>query len=187
MKIRFGIGAAAIALLVLGAAGCISEEPVTEADKNLFLRAGDLARYGVKNVDGHEKFSKVRQLGGAYQLTYEFKSPDGERRPLYIYANIFVARNASDAVMSGGAENIGLLIGLKAGGVEEREGRIPGDDQSRLRVLVKRGKPLGNVFTSRDGRKTYAVVLAGVYFEDAEDWKELLGPKLQQLAGYSPA
>jgi hypothetical protein len=187
---RFGIRLAFVALLLTCAAGCISEEPVSEADKNLFVRAGDLARYGFqfKNADGHEKFSKMRQFGGAYQLTYEFQSPAGERRPLYIYANVFVARNASDAAMSGGAENIGLLIGLRAGGVEEREVRMqPGDERGRLRVLVKGGKPVGNVFTARDGRKTFALVMAGVYFEDADDWKELVEPKLQQLAAYSPA
>jgi hypothetical protein len=99
-----------------------------------------------------------------------------------------VARNESDAALSEGAEKIGLLIGLRAGGVEEREVRMqPGDDRSRLRVLVKGGKPLGNVFTAREGRKTYVLMLAGLYFEDAEDWKKLSEPKLQQLAGYSPA
>jgi hypothetical protein len=187
---RFGIRLAFIALLVAGVAGCISEEPVSEVDKNLFLRAEDLARYGFQfgNADGHEKFSKVRQLGGAYQLTYEFQSPAGERRPLYIYANVFVARNVADAAMSGGAEDIGLLIGLRAGGVEEREVRMPpGEERGRLRVLLKGGKPVGNVFTARDGRKTYAVVMAGVYFDDLQDWKELVEPKLQQLAAYSPA
>ena len=189
MKTRFGTGAVVVALFLLGTAGCVSEEPLSEADKSLFLRAGDLTRYGFnyKNVDGHEKFSKIRQLGGAYQLTYEFQAPAGERPPLYIYANVFIAANASDALMSSGAESIGLLIGLKAGGVEEREVRMPGDERGKLRVLVKGGKPVGNVYTVRDGRKTYALVMAGLYFDDPEDWKELVGPKLQQLAGYSPA
>ena len=189
MKARFGIGAAVLALFLLATPGCVSEEPLSEADKSLFLRAGDLARYGFKyqNADGHEKFSKIRQLGGAYQLTYEFQAPAGERPALYIYANVYVASNPSDAMMSSGAESIGLLIGLKASGVEEREVRLPGDEQGKLRVLVKDGRPLGNVYTVREGRKTYAVVLAGLYFEDAEDWTQLVGPKLQQLAGYSPA
>jgi hypothetical protein len=64
---------------------------------------------------------------------------------------------------------------------------MPGDERGKLRVLVKGGKPLGNVYTVRDGRKTYALVMAGLYFDDPDDWKELVGPKLQQLAGYSPA
>jgi hypothetical protein len=187
---RFGIGVVLIALLLSGAAGCGSEEPLSEADKRLFLRAADLARYGFEyeNAHSHETFSKTRQLDGAYQLTYEFQTPEGERRPLYIYASVSVARNLSDARLSEGAEKVGLLIGLRAAGAEEREVRMqPGDDQGRLTLLVKGGKPLGNVFTVREGRKTYFLVMAGLYFEDAEDWKKLVEPKLLQLAGYSPA
>jgi hypothetical protein len=190
MKTRFGVGAVFVALFLLGAAGCGSEEPLSEADKNLFLRAADLASYGYqyKNADSYETFSKTRQFDGSYQLTYEFQTPDGERRPLFIYATVSVARNASDAALAEGAEKIGMLIGLRANGVEEREVRLPpADERSRLRVLVKGGKPIGNVFTARDGRKTYMLVLSGVYFEDAEDWNKLVEPKLQQLAGYSPA
>jgi hypothetical protein len=190
VRIRSSIGAIFVALFLFGAAGCGTEEPLSEADKSLFLRAADLESYGYqyKNADSHETFSKTRQFDGSYQLTYQFQTPAGERRPLYIYATVSVARSASDAALAGGAENIGMLIGLKAGGVEEREVQMqPGDDRNRLRVLLKGGKPLGNVFTARDGRKTYMLVLAGLYFEDAEDWKKLVEPKLQQLAGYSPA
>jgi hypothetical protein len=133
-------------------------------------------------------FSKTRQFDGAYQLTCEFQAPEGERRRLFIYASVSVARNASDAALSEGAEKIGLLIGLRASGVEERELRMPaGGDASRLGVLVKGGELLGNVFTVRDGRKTYFLLLTGLYFEDAEDWKKLVAPKLQQLSGCSPA
>jgi hypothetical protein len=190
MKMRFNIGAVLVALFLSGAAGCGSEEPLSEVDKSLFLRGADLAGYGFQyeNANSYETFSKTRQLDGTYQLTYEFETPEGERRPLYIYASVSVARNASDAALSEGAEKIGLLIGLRANGVEEREVRLqPGDHRGRLTVLVKGGKPLGNVFTARDGRKTYTLVLAGLYFEDAEDWKKLVEPKLLQLAGYSPA
>jgi hypothetical protein len=190
VRIGLSIGAVVVALFLFGATGCGSEEPLSEADKSLFLRAADLAGYGYqyKNPDSYETFSKTRQFDGSYQLRYEFQTPAGERSPLYIYASVSVARSAADAALNGGAENIGMLIGLKAGGVEEREVHLqPGDDRNRLRVLVKGGKPLGNVFTARDGRKTYMLVLAGLYFEDAEDWKKLVEPKLQQLAGYSPA
>lgn len=190
MKMRFSIGVVFFAVLLSGVAGCGSEELLSDADKRLFLRAADLAHYGFlyENADSYETFSKTRQLDGAYQLTYEFQTPEGERRPLYIYASVSVARNLSDARLSEGAEKVGLLIGLRAAGAEEREVRMqPGDDRSSLRLLVKGGKPLGNVFTARDGRKTYFLVLAGLYFEDAEDWKKLVEPKLLQLAGYSPA
>jgi len=186
---RFGIGAAVVAFTVSGLSGCGSEEPLSEADKSLFLRPADLVRYGFQyeNADSYETFSKTRQLDGTYQIRYEFQPAKSERRRVFIHANVSVARNASDAALSEGAEQIGMLIGLKASGVEEHEVRMrPGDDQGKLRVLVKGGKPLGNVFTARDGRKTYFLVMTGLYFDDAEDWRKLFEPKLQQLAGYSP-
>jgi len=190
MTMRFSVRVVFVALVLSCAAGCGSEEPLSEADKKLFLRAADLARYGFQyeDADSHETFSKTRQLDGAYQLTYEFQTPEGERRPLYIYASVSVARRASDAALSAGAEKVGLLIGLRSAGVEEREVQMPaGEEGGRLTVLLKRGKPLGNVFTARDGHKTYVLVMTGLYFDDAQDWKRLFEPKLQQLAGYSPA
>jgi hypothetical protein len=186
---RFGIRAALAALLLVCLAGCGTEEPLSEADKSLFLRPADLVRYGFQydDPDSYEKFSKTRQIDGAYELKYEFQPDKSERRRVFIYASISVARNESDAALNEGAEAIGMLVGLKASGVEERELRMrSGNDRSTLRLLVKGDKPLGNIFTTRDGRKTYFVVVTGLYFDDAEDWKKLVAPKLEQLAGYSP-
>jgi hypothetical protein len=183
------MGAALAALLLACLAGCGIEEPLSEADKRLFLRPADLARYGFQYDDpaSYEKFSKSRQLDGAYQLKYEFKPDGSERRRVFIYASVSVAQSESDAALNQSAEAVGMVIGLKASGVEERELRTKsGNGQSKLRLLVKGDKPLGNIFTVRDGRKTYFLVMTGFYFDDAEDWKKLVAPKLEQLAGYSP-
>ena len=189
VQMRFGMGAAWAALLLVCLAGCGREEPLSEVDKSLFLRPADLARYGFQYDDpaSYEKFSKSRQIDGAWQLKYEFQPDKSERRRVFIYASVSVAKNESDAALNEGAEAVGMLIGLKASGVEDREVRMkPGNEQSKLRLLVKGDKPLGNVFTTRDGRKTYFIVMTGLYFDDAEDWKKLFAPKLEQLASYSP-
>lgn len=60
-------------------------------------------------------------------------------------------------------------------------------DSSSFTVLVKDEKPIGNVFTVRDGKKTYLLVMAGVFFRNPEEWGRLVGPKLKLLAAYSPA
>ena len=106
---------------------------------------------------------------------------------MFIYASVSVAQSESDAALNESAEAVGMIIGLKASGVEERELRMKSGSQSKLRLLVKGDKPLGNIFTVRDGRKTYFLVMTGLYFDDPEDWKKLVAPKLEQLAGYSPA
>jgi hypothetical protein len=190
VQTRFGIRTAFAALLLACLAGCGIEEPLSEADKSLFLRPTDLVRYGFQYDDpeSYEKFSKSRQIDGAYQLKYEFQPGKSERRRVFIYASVSVAKNESDAALNESAEAVGMLIGLKASGVEDREVQMKtsSNEQSKLRLLVKGDKPLGNIFTTRDGRKTYFIVVTGLYFDDAEDWKKLFAPKLEQLAGYSP-
>ena len=189
MQTRFGMRTAFAALLLACLAGCGIEEPLSEADKSLFLRPADLVRYGFQYDDpaSYEKFSKSRQIDGAYQLKYEFKPDGSEPRRVFIYASVSVAQSESDAALNESAEAVGMVIGLKASGVEERELRLKsGNDQSKLRLLVKGDKPLGNIFTVRDGRNTYLLMVTGLYFDDAEDWKKLVAPKLEQLAGYSP-
>jgi hypothetical protein len=180
------------ALVLFGVAACGFEQPVAETDKALFLRVADLARVGVRYPDSaaHEKFSKTKHLGGVYELSYQFQTPESEeRRPLFIYASVSVQTKATDAMMTEGAEKIGLLIGLKREGVEERDvaGAQRYGDSSRFALLVRDDKPIGNLFTMREGRKTYLLVISGVYFEDPELWKKLIGPKLEQLAAYSPS
>jgi hypothetical protein len=189
---RLGYRALVGALLLLGIAACGTEQPVAEDDRALFLRVADLAEFGVRyrDAEAHEKFSKRKHFDGAYELNYEFKTPESEQeRPLFIFGSISVQQKTSDAMMSEGAEKIGLLIGFKKEGVEEREvaGAQRFGDSSKFTVLVKDERPIGNVFTVRDGKKTYLLVVAGVFFKDPEAWSRLIGPKLKRLAAYSPA
>lgn len=183
--------ALAAALLALGLAACGAEQPVGEADKALFLRVGDLAELGVRysDAEAHETFAKRRQFDGTYELNYEFKTPESEQaRPLFIYTSVSVQPKASDAMLATGAEKLGLMIGLKREGVEEREveGAPRFGDASRFGMLVKDEKPIGNVFSVRDGRKTYLLVISGIYFKDPELWRRVIAPKLARLAAYSP-
>jgi hypothetical protein len=152
----------------------------------------DLDEFGVRyrGAEAHEKFSKRKYFDGAHELNYEFKTPEsGEERPLFIFGSISLQQKTSDAMISEGAEKIGLLIGFKKEGVEEREvaGAQRFGDSSTFTVLVKDEPPIGNVFTVRDGKKTYMLVVAGVFFKDPEASSRLIGPKLKRLAAYSPA
>lgn len=179
------------ALLVCGVAGCGSEQPVSTEDKAIFLRATDLAKFGFRheNAEAYETFSKTRHFDGTYELSYQFGTPDSEQQhPLYIYISVSVERRASDAMISQKAEKLGLVVGLKAEGAEEREvpGTFPYGDDARLSLIVKGENPIGNIFTLRDKGKTYLLVLSGVYFDDPELFKKLIGPQVQRFAAYSP-
>ncbi len=181
----------AAALLVCGVAACGSEQPVSAEDKALFLRVADLAAYGFRyeNAEAYETFTKVKHIDGKYELTYQFTTPDtAQEKPLFIYISVAIERRASNALISQKAEKLGLMIGFKSEGIEERElpGSYPYGEEARLALLVKGEDPIGNTFTVRDNEKTYLLLLTGVYFAEPELFKQLIGPKVQRLAGYSP-
>jgi hypothetical protein len=180
-----------VALLACGAAACGMEQPVSANDKALFLRPADLGRFGFRfeNAAVHETFAKTRHFDGTYELSYQFQTPESQQENrLYIYTSVSVERRASDAMISQKAERLGLLVGLKSEGTEEREvaGSFPYGDDVRLALLVKGGNTIGNTFTVRDQEKTYLLVLSGVYFDNAELFKEVIGPKMRRFADYSP-
>jgi hypothetical protein len=188
---RFAYRAVLAAVLVFGVAACTSEQPVSAADKAIFLRAGDLEKFGFsyENAEAYETFSKVRNFDGTHQLSYQFETPDSEEEsPLYIYITVSIARHAADAVIAQKAEKLGLLIGFKSEGAEEREvpGTLPFGDDAQLSLVVKGEHPIGNIFSLRDQEKTYLLVLTGVYFDSTEHFANLIGSKMERLAAYSP-
>ena len=188
---RIGFRALLAALLVGSVAACGSDQPVSAEDKTIFLRPADFARFGLRYEDAepHETFSKTRNFDGTYELSYQFSAPgEGQQSPLYIYASVSLERRATDALIAQKAEKLGLLIGFKSEGVEERElpGTYPYGDDARLSLIVKGENPIGNLFTVRDKGKTYLLVLSGLYFSDPEVFKDVIGPKMRQFAAYSP-
>jgi hypothetical protein len=176
---------AALCLLACVAlAACDAQEPLTEADKALFVRVADLAVFGVgyPDAEARESFSKARQFDGAYELTYKFETASGAVRPLYIHVSATVGRNASDAALAESAEKVGLLVAFRKSGVQESE--VPGIKPGKLALLLKDGQPIGNLFTLREGSRTYLFVMSGLYVRNPEDWQKLIAPKLEQLARY---
>ena len=107
---------------------------------------------------------------------------------LYLDVVVTVSRAASDARISRGAEKLGLLGGLKLEGIvqEEKPGFYKYGDSSDFFVLKKDGTPVGNYFSVRDGKKTYSILLAGMYIEDPAIWKELVEAKLKAMSVYKP-
>ena len=174
------------ALAGIALAACGSQEPVTDADKALFLRVADLAEFGVRypNAEAAETFSKAKQPDGSYELTYRFEASGDARRPLFLQSSVNVGRNTSDAMLAESAEKIGLLVAFKKSGVEERE--IPGIRAGKLTLLVKGDIPIGNVFTLRNGTNTHFLVMSGLFVKDPAVWQKLMQPKLERLARYSP-
>lgn len=162
---------------------------VGDGDKALLLQASALVPYGYgfQKIAQHEKFIKTRDFDGTIELEYEFETPDSEADdPLYMDVVVTVSRKRSDAKVSHGAEKLGVSAGLKLHGIvqEEKSDFYKYGDASSFFILKKDGKPVGNYFSMREGTKTYTILLAGLYIDDPEVWKELVEPKLKSLSTY---
>ena len=162
---------------------------VGDADKALLFQASALVPYGYgfQKIAKHEKFIKTRDFDGTIELEYEFETPDSEAdHPLYMDVVVTVSRKQSDAKVSHGAEKLGVFAGLKLHGIvqEEKSDFYKYGDASSFFILKKDGKPVGNYFSMREGTKTYTILLAGMYIDDPEVWKELVEPKLKSLSTY---
>lgn len=174
-----------LALAGIALAACGSQEPVTDADKALFLRVADLAEFGVRypNAEAAESFSKAKQPDGSYELTYRFET-SGDARPLFLHGSVNVGRDTTDAMLAESAEKVGLLAAFRKSGVEERE--VAGTRTGKLTLLVKGDVPIGNVFTMHDGARSHLLIISGLYVKDPAVWQKLMQPKLERLARYAP-
>jgi hypothetical protein len=178
-------------LAALCLAGCERDLPISAADKEVVLRAADLAPYGfgLEETERYETFKRIRYFDGSHELTYEFQTPDSEQDDaLYINVVISVEKTRSDALTTQGAQKVGLTVGLKSNDIEQREVEnfYSYGDSSSFAILEKDGHPIGNVFSAREGRRVFMLTLSGMYFDDAATFKELIERRLKKFSAYEP-
>ncbi len=183
------LSAAAIGC-ALSLSACESGAPVEEREKAMLLRAQDLVPfgYGLADTQKYETFNKTRYFDGSMDIVYEHETPDSEQdHSLYLNVTVSFERQASDAVVSSGAQKMAFKYALKSKGIEMRE--VPNfyafGDSSDFYVLENEGKPLGNHFSGRKGARVYTVVMTGMYFEDADEWRSLIAEKLEKFSAHS--
>lgn len=177
--------------LLLAASAC-KQAPVSEAERELFLRARDLEPYGIKfpQPERYERFGKTIYFDGSRELEYEFELPDDAAHENAIYMSVTVTfeKSAADARFSQGAEKFGAGAGMKIAGLrmEERPGFFSYGDESSFYVLLKGGEAVGNFFVTREGAKVYTALVAGVSFDDRETWAEFVTPRLHKFSAHKP-
>lgn len=186
MMKKFFVRAVVLSALACLLAGCTKTQKLTDSEKALFVRAGDLVPYGFdfKAISKHESFNKTNNFDGSSELEYEFETPEGEQKsPLYLYESVTSERKLSDALLVEGSGRIGLLAGLKSNGLSEQsiKGAKKYGDSSSLSLLVSSGTPIGNCFSMRKGKQVYLLFMSGVYIDDPQEWDELIQPKLKSL------
>jgi hypothetical protein len=187
MKIKFHLAILAILLILF--CGC-SEQSIREEDKPLFLIVEELAPYGLilENYRQYEVFRRNTYVDGAIEVEYEFDPPEDSGINLYLSVTASFERTERDAKLAYLTEQKGTTLGAKLGGaaVSELKGFFTYGDESFFGFLMGEKGPGGNLFMTRTGTKVYVVLIGGVYFDNLDDWSELITPKLQYLESYNP-
>lgn len=179
--------AAAVGLAGAVAAACVTAKPVEPGDRALLVTAGRLAEFGLELPDGYERHESLKRehvTGGAILIEYEFDGDDDDA-PFYVYSLAELHRTPGDACRSFAAGNIGLrLSGLD---LTERDDLFRYGEKSRFALVENDGEPVGNLFNMCRSRTALLVMFVGLYFDDADLWRELVTPHLEALAALEAA
>ena len=167
-------------------------QPVTQAERDILLTAEALAPVFEIAVDPARGQAKhVSYLDGSRELSYEYDSPDEAENPLYLANTLNIERSLSDARTVYLSTTLGLKLGMALEGEEAlqevpKPGLFAWGEQSKGSLLVKAGRPVGNVFAGRKGRRVFHLTVVGVYFDDRKDVDATLGPLLRRFEAYRP-
>jgi len=178
-----------LAIFLMLVCGC-AKQSIREEDKPLLLTVEELAPYGLSldNYRQYEVFRRNIYADGAIEIEYEFDPPDDSGINLYLSVAASFEPTEGDAKLAYLTERKGTTQGAKLGGVTVTESKefFTYGDESFFAFLMGEKGPGGNLFITRTGTKVYVVLMGGVYFDNQDDWAELITPKLQYLESYNP-
>jgi hypothetical protein len=178
-------------LFLLALTAACREVAVADGDKALFVTVRELAPYGYtfERPEKYETFKKTYFYDDTYQIEYEFEAPEEQKsKSLYLSESISIGNDESDARFIKSSEEWVISFGLKAGGLqtEEKKGFYSYGDNSAFYVLKEDGRPVGNYFTTRIGKKSFSFLIAGKYIDDVTFWREVVEPRLETFKSYTP-
>ncbi len=140
------------------------------------------------NLEG-EKVTKTRYIDDSYEIEYVYDIPEDDEAPYLSYTVTFEP-SAGDAtttyVSLWGGTKVGFYVfGEVQVDVQEKNDLFRWGDESRLGLLLTDGRPFGNVFVARKGKRVVYLLVSGVYFDDADALTGLLAPYLERLDAFA--
>ncbi len=197
------IGTAALVILLLLGGGLylaytymiVSEvpKPVTDADRAVVLTADKLAAKvrDIHIVQGQEKITKVRQRTGTYVLRSTYGTADPAKRELYFQCTVAVSPRESEAqsiyTQSTGPLDLGPgwdgKNGLRKSPLQDL---FHWGNESEGILLMRGSTFVGNVLSTRKGKRVFHLVILGYSFHDPKKVQALFNPILEQFDHYEP-
>ncbi|MBB2494388.1 hypothetical protein [Aquipseudomonas ullengensis] len=162
--------------------GCSRSDKPSRVEQNLLLTSADFTRYG---IEGDGRFSRlITYWNRTTELTYEHNPGHG----FFLHSSLKLFPEAGAALVNSMAESTGAGIGLDNGDVLQQELPLAGQygSHSELKLLIKHGKPIGNLFSVSIGGKSFLALFTGLYFESAPAFEAFIAPKMAALRAYDP-
>ncbi|HVE72470.1 MAG TPA: hypothetical protein VNI54_13990 [Thermoanaerobaculia bacterium] len=173
-----GLAAAVVAFFYFAVTG-ISTEPASDTQKRLVMNLESLDDYEVELDAKCAKLTAKRNIDFTTEIEFEH---DCESSSIYVSSTAEIAptvRSARESFVLGiGAYKTGVAIG--SGELEPRGELLTVGDQRYGAIVRQNGAPVGNVFVVRQGRVVHALLITGIYFDDARDGDDLFKPLLEE-------
>jgi hypothetical protein len=159
--------------------------PVTNDDKKMVVRAGDLIPFfdEYSPVEKFESFEKLRYIDQSEELSYEYDSPKDDEP--YIAVTVTHERNRGDAnstySIEWSSQRLGLNIADGDIDLEENNSFYSSGDRSRFANITYGGDSVGHVFVAQKGKSVYAFTITGFVMDDPTMWRELFDNRIARL------
>lgn len=177
------------ALFAAGLCGCIRE--VVPADYEVLVTARDFIDRGLELADCANcvQQSSIRNIDGTVTVNYTYQGVrDTAYDYLFIQEELMVSSSKYPARQSLKIQSKVYRASLKLFGKVVAHDTVMGEfgDEHRFAVLYRDSLPVGNLFHCRIGGRVLHLLLLGIYFADADVWRDLVAPKLEALESYKP-
>jgi hypothetical protein len=163
-------------------AGCIEAE-IKPEEKSHLVDATDLEPYYGFILADSGKYNKTRFFDGSVELEYELEYED-ENNYIYLLNTVSLEKSHSDAVTTYGFENLGTKMFDDGIIMRSMDSLFTYGTRSSLDLLLNEEDqvPIGNLFHCQVGKKVSYLLIAGIYFDNGEDWEEFISPHLLELS-----
>lgn len=165
-----------------------TEEPPSQAERQLVVDIEALSEFlAFEPRLQYQKVVKRTFLDDTYEIDYQYDNP---HESPYLESSLSVDSDEIGAE----ATYFGVWSGSKMGihfasdvevDVTERNDLFSWGDQSRFALLQVDGRTTGYLFVGRKGKKVFHLLIGGVYFDVASDFKALVEPVLERVENHA--
>ena len=192
MLIPVGLAAAVAAVVGLGALFNLTGTNVALAagERELVIDISHLTGWmeGYTPDPSGETLQKTRYIDDSFEIEYVYDLPQDDEAPYLSYSVTFEPSpsdaNTTYVSLWGGTKVAFYVFGEVQVEVQEKNELFRWGDESRFGLLVADGRPFGNVFVAKKGKRVVYLLVSGIYFDDSESFSGFLTPYLEKLDAF---